>query len=199
MGRALALVTVVAFAAASSAVASPTSTNWGIKIGDSFGVRHSQVKCQVASGDGHGGYPMITCFLWRTGQKRPIVGSYGFSIGDLGIVVLRVGKGGRPQVVYTTRFPAGLRGVRSQHDPLKERRVISLRAGDSVVVGNTDLGCLTATDGARPMLACKRVLAAAEYAKADPPVVTLSAGWIRVGGAHIIIAPSGGSFARSQP
>jgi hypothetical protein len=99
---AVAVACAVIVGSASSATPQPHISL--VKVGDTFDVLGTSVKCAVGVGPSR--KPTVTCALKRQGSSNPLPKSYAFSFGDRGVNVLGPGSQGR--VVFRARSDSGV-------------------------------------------------------------------------------------------
>jgi len=168
-----------------------------VRLGDKVAVQGAHIWCGVASGSSSVRSPMVTCFIWRSKMSgTPIAGSYGFSIGDLGIAAIGVTPA--PRMVYRVRYRFSSRGNVAPRSRARGVRLVTLGVGDALRVAESDLGCAVFRLNG-PMLVCKRILPPWMYQRFNPPLVTLSDAWLRIGGAHLVFSPVAAMFSKKEP
>jgi hypothetical protein len=154
-----------------------------VKPGDFFTVAGTKLLCSVRKEATMASSVQTSCFLFRSmNSANPILGSYAFSIGPLGIAVLREDR--TPKVVYTTQYSASYKGVIAPRAPRRRTGTLTLHAGDAIRVASTDIGCvvLPFPGGTPTGIWCKPILAS--YSNFDPLEVSLS-------GLRVVVAHSG--------
>jgi len=128
---------------------------------------------------------------------NPIIGSYGFSIGPLGLTVQRADRG-TPKILFTVHYPASYHGVYAPSAHAPGIHTAALRSGDAVRVAHSDVGCIVLTRSAGLTLWCKPVLS--DYSKADPLEVGFNESQIWIAHSGQIVTGLGSiAFQRKQP
>lgn len=189
---------LAAFAAVSAAGAATASgRTYLLKPGDAFTVAGTRIFCVIQKETRSASSELVTCFLFKSPTAKPIVGSYGFSIGALGLTVLRAD---RPAATlsFTAHYPTSYRGVYAPDAPAPGAHTASLRRGDGVRVAHSDVGCVLIRVASLATLWCKPVLS--DYAQANPLEVGFNESRVWVAHAGAIVAGAGPvTFQRNQP
>ncbi len=133
--KALAAIAVAGAVALAAVAGSGASSKRLIELelGDTVDVRGTQILCTVQKGTRRllKGKTLVGCV--KVAGNAPKVGSYAVAIGTNGTVEMaRVQRDGRPRIVYErTLSRVGAVGG----------RVVTVRAGDVMLLGGSDLAC----------------------------------------------------------